>query len=95
MRLHRAAVIQRTTDWTDDDGLARDQPGSSQAEIYAALEGGNFLGRHAICTPPMNACQLRGMNVPPGTDQERRTMIADELAEEWAERGGPMEFDFW
>jgi Tfp pilus assembly PilM family ATPase len=42
----------------------------------------------------MNACQLRGLNVPPGTDEERRMMVADELADEWAERG-PMEFDFW
>jgi Tfp pilus assembly PilM family ATPase len=33
--------------------------------------------------------------VPPGTDQERRTIIADELAEDWAELRNPMDFDFW
>jgi hypothetical protein len=43
----------------------------------------------------MNACQLRSLNVPPGSDQERRTIIADELAEDWAELRNPMEFDFW
>jgi Tfp pilus assembly PilM family ATPase len=95
VRLHRAAVIQRTSPLSGDDALARDQPCSSRAEICAALQCGGFSGRDAICTPPMNVCQLRGMNVPPGTEQERRTMIADELAEEWADRRGGVEFDFW
>jgi Tfp pilus assembly PilM family ATPase len=95
VRLHRAAVIQRTSALRGDDALACDQPCSSQSEIRAALLCGGFSGRNAICTPPMNVCQLRGMNVPPGTEQERRTMIANELTEEWAERGGGMEFDFW
>jgi Tfp pilus assembly PilM family ATPase len=40
-------------------------------------------------------CQLRSLNIPPGSDSERRTIIADELAEEWAELKNPMEFDFW
>lgn len=95
VRLHRAAVIQRTSDWSGEDALAHDQPCSSREEIRAALECGGFLGRDAICTAPMNICQLRGLNVPPGTEQERRTIIGDELAEEWAERRGEMEFDFW
>jgi Tfp pilus assembly PilM family ATPase len=43
----------------------------------------------------MNACQLRSLNVPPGTDQERRTIIGDELAEDWAALQKAMEFDFW
>jgi Tfp pilus assembly PilM family ATPase len=94
VRLHRAAVIQRTTAWSGDDALARDQPSTSLGEISAALECGRFAGRDAICAPPMNVCQLRGLHVPPGSDAERRTMIAEELAEEWAERG-EMEFDFW
>ncbi len=95
VRLHRAAVVQRTSDWSGDDTLARDQPSSSQEEIRAALECGGFSGRDAICAPPMNVCELRGLNVPPGSEQERRTIIGDELAEEWAERRGQMEFDFW
>jgi Tfp pilus assembly PilM family ATPase len=33
--------------------------------------------------------------VPPGSDQERRTIIAGELADDWAELRQPMEFDFW
>ena len=53
-----------------------DQPCSSRAEIRAALECGGFSGRDAICAPPMNVCELRGLNVPPGSEQERRTMIA-------------------
>jgi type IV pilus assembly protein PilM len=95
VRLHRAAVIQRSSSWNGDDGLAMEQPIASVQEIRAALECGGFTGRDAVCSLPMNTCQLRGLNVPPGTDQERRAMAADELAEEWAEKKVAMEFDFW
>ena len=95
VRLARAAVIQRTSDWSGDDALGRDQPCSSRDEIRAALECGGFSGRDAICAPPMNVCELRGLNVPPGSEHERRMIIGDELGEEWAERRGQMEFDFW
>jgi Tfp pilus assembly PilM family ATPase len=95
VRLHRAAVIQRPTAWSGDDALGLEQPITSQPEIRAALECGGFVGRDAVCTLPMNVCQLRSLSVPPGTDRERRTMIADELAEDWAELRQPMEFDFW
>jgi type IV pilus assembly protein PilM len=95
VRLHRAAVIQRPASWTTGDGLATEQPVTSYPEIRAAVECGNFVGRDAICALPMNACQLRSLNVPPGTDQERRTIICDELAEDWAQLQKAMEFDFW
>jgi len=95
VRLHRAAVIQRPTAWNGDDVLAQDQPITSQPEIAAALDCGNFKGRNAVCALPMNVCQLRSLNIPPGSDQERRTIIADELAEDWAELHSPMEFDYW
>jgi type IV pilus assembly protein PilM len=95
VRLHRAAVIQRPSAWTGEDGLALEQPITSYPEISAALDCGEFEGRDAICALPMNACQLRSLSVPPGTDEERRTIIADELAEDWAELRNPMEFDFW
>ncbi|HEX5471337.1 MAG TPA: pilus assembly protein PilM [Lacipirellulaceae bacterium] len=95
VRLHRAAVIQRPVSWSGEDALALEQPITSYPEIRAAMECGDFRGRNAICALPMNACQLRRLNVPPGTAQERRTIIADELAEEWEELRSPMEFDFW
>jgi type IV pilus assembly protein PilM len=95
VRLHRAAVIQRPTSWKADDGLALQQPLTSCAEIRAALECGGFTGRNAVCLLPMNVCQLRALTVPPGTERERRTMIADELADDWADLRQPMEFDFW
>jgi type IV pilus assembly protein PilM len=95
VRLHRAAVIQRPTSWSADDALALEQPVTSYPEIQAALEGGGFIGRDAVCSLSMNVCQLRALNVPPGSDRERRTIIADELAEDWAECRQPMEFDFW
>ena len=95
VRLHRAAVIERPASWSGDDALAHEQPITSYPEIRAALECGGFSGRNAVCTLPMNLCELRGLNLPPGTDQERRTMAADELADDWAERRTPLEFDFW
>jgi Tfp pilus assembly PilM family ATPase len=95
VRLHRAAIIQRPASWSGDDGLALEQPITSYPEIRAALECGDFEGRDAIGVLPMNACQLRSLNVPPGSDQERRTIIADELAEDWAGLRNAMEFDFW
>lgn len=93
--LHRAAIIQRPASWNGDERLALDQPVTSYPELRAALECGQFVGRNAICSLPMNVCQLRSLNVPPGTDQERRTIIAGELAEDWAGLNHPMEFDFW
>ncbi|MEX2309474.1 MAG: pilus assembly protein PilM [Pirellulales bacterium] len=95
VRLHRAAVIQRRSAWSGDDALALGQPISSYPEIQAALECGRFSGRDAICSLPMNVCQLRGVKVPPGSERERRTMIADEVGEDWVEYSQPMEFDFW
>jgi type IV pilus assembly protein PilM len=95
VRLHRAAVIQRPVSWSGDDGLALEQPITSYPEIRAAMDCGRFEGRDAICALPMNACQLRSLNVPPGSDRERRTIIADELADDWAQLQKSMEFDFW
>jgi type IV pilus assembly protein PilM len=95
VRLHRAAVIQRPTSWTADDGLALEQPITSYPEIRAAIECGDFKGRNAISALPMNVCQLRSLSVPPGSDRERRTIITDELADDWADLRNPMEFDFW
>jgi type IV pilus assembly protein PilM len=95
VRLHRAAVIQRPSSWPGNDSLAMEQPIPSCFEIQTALECGGFEGKNALCTLPMNVCQLRALNVPPGTDGERRTIIGGELAEDWAELRQPMEFDFW
>jgi type IV pilus assembly protein PilM len=94
-RLHRAAVIQRPASWNGEESLALEQPITSHLEIRAALECGDFVGRDAICVLPMNACQLRCLNVPPGSERERRTIIEGEMAEEWSELRHPMEFDFW
>ncbi len=95
VRLHCAAVVQRPAAWASGDQLAWDQPLTSAPEIQAALGWGGFSGRDAVCVLPMNVCQLRGLNVPPGTDAERRAMITEELLEEWSERGREMGFDFW
>lgn len=95
LRLRHAAVIQRAHSWTDDDSLALAAPNSSEAEIRAALQCAQFRGRSAACTLPMNVCELRGLNIPHGEDHERRSMIANELADDWAGLPQPMQFDFW
>jgi Tfp pilus assembly PilM family ATPase len=95
VRLHNAAVVQRATPWPDEDGFGLGEPDRSDAEIRAALECGGFAGRSAACLLPMNVCELRGLNVPHGDERERRAMIANELAEDWAERSAAMEFDYW
>jgi type IV pilus assembly protein PilM len=95
VRLHKTAIVQRPTPWPDEDGLGLDEPDQSLAEIRAALECSDFAGRSAACLLPMNCCELRGLNVPQGDERERRAMIANELAEDWAERPAAMEFDYW
>ena len=95
IRLRHAAVIQRPSPWSDADALALDEPDPSWPEILAALECGDFRGRNAACLLPMNVCELRGLKVPQGDVHERRAMIANELADDEAERHRPMEFDFW
>lgn len=95
VRLRHTAVIQRSIPWTDEDTLAIAKPNSSEVEIRAALECSKFTGRSAACVLPMNVCELRGLNLPNGDDDERRAMIANELADDWADLPFPMEFDFW
>lgn len=93
--LRQAVVIQRPAPWPDVDSMAWAVPCASHDEIHAGRDYGKFVGRNAASVLPMNICELHGLTVPPGTDQERRTMIAGELAESWSERPSPMEFGFW
>jgi type IV pilus assembly protein PilM len=95
VRLGNAAVIQRPSPWSEADALALDEPDPSWPEILAALECGDFHGRDAACLLPMNACELRGLKVPPGDVDERRAMIASELADDEGEPTGQREFDYW
>ena len=95
VRLRHAAVIQRPAPWSEADALAVDEPDPSWPEILAALECGGFHGRSAACVLPMNVCELRGLKVPPGDEQERHSMIAGELAGEESAPSLPTEFDYW
>lgn len=86
LRWHRA-IVPHTL---DDEGRA--YPGE---ELLHALEvEGGFRGRVVACTLPMSATELRTVSVPPGSVQERRAMIAQEL-EDAAPTEEPREFDFW
>lgn len=95
VRLLHAAVMQRREPWSDGERLGASKPATSIGEILAALDSGRFAGRNAAGVLPMNACEYRGIHVPPGTDRERREMVASELADQWEDQPHPMEFDFW
>jgi type IV pilus assembly protein PilM len=64
-------------------------------QLREALDvSGRFSGRTVACTLPMSATDLRAMNIPPGSDAERRAMIAQEFEAAYAD-GVAREFDFW
>ncbi len=52
-----------------------------------------FRGRSAACGMSMSLTDFRSIVIPPGSDQERREMIAEDLAESGGL--GAIEFDFW
>lgn len=57
-----------------------------------------FRGNTAACTLSMSVAESRSMNIPPGSLQERREMIALELAEAGTPGSAPdggLSFDFW
>jgi Tfp pilus assembly PilM family ATPase len=59
----------------------------------ADLRGG-FSGRAAACVLPAVKTDLRAMNVPDGSDADRRAIIANELAAIGASAEG-RSFDYW
>jgi type IV pilus assembly protein PilM len=80
--------------------IARSREGGglpcSGDEIRRALEiHGGFRGRAAACTLSMSATDLRTITVPPGSEAERRAMIAQELESVYGANGVAREFDFW
>jgi Tfp pilus assembly PilM family ATPase len=95
VRLRHAAVIQRSSPWSELDDLAHGDPDPSWPEISAALECGGFKGRDATCLLPMNVCELRGLKVPQGDEYERKAMIASELADDENGKTADSESDYW
>jgi type IV pilus assembly protein PilM len=95
VRLRHAAVIQRSSPWSELDDLALGEPDPSWSEIWAALECGGFEGRNTTCLLPMNVCELRGLKIPQGDEHERKAMIASELADDENAQVSNTEFDYW
>ena len=88
---NRLVTHQITVERLENDG----QVAGDGERLREALEiCGQFRGRTVACTLPMSATDLRAMNVPPGTDAERRAMIAQELEAAYSD-GTAREFDFW
>lgn len=80
--------------------IARSREGGgvpcSGDEIRRALEThGGFRGRAAACVLSMSATDLRAIAVPPGSEAERRAMIAQELESVYGADDAARAFDFW
>jgi len=54
-----------------------------------------FAGRQAACVLPTGRADLRAINLPEGSEAERRAMIANELDALLGENAGRRVFDFW
>jgi len=57
--------------------------------------GSDFRGRVAACVLSMSSTEFRSLELPPGSDQERREMIAQEFASAGGPAADTIEFDFW
>src|SRR5262245_5571846 len=53
----------------------------------------SFRGQTAACGLSTTVTEFRSLNIPPGSAQERREMIAQELAQDRAGQTGDLEFD--
>jgi Tfp pilus assembly PilM family ATPase len=96
LRLRQSAVIGRSTPWPDDNAGMASPHVSSQRELFAALTcGEGFRGHRAACILPLHLYGFRGLRIPPGSPEERRSMIAAALQDAWDDVDEECEFDFW
>ncbi|HUQ71768.1 MAG TPA: hypothetical protein VM165_19720 [Planctomycetaceae bacterium] len=67
----------------------------SHALQQQVLRYRRFRGQTAACGISLSLTEFRSLTIPPGSDRERREMIALELAPDSGPRSEAMEFDFW
>lgn len=96
LRLRQAAVVGRRAPWPEDNAGMSSRGAPSASEIAAALDyGKRFAGSLAAFALPMHVYGFRGMHIPPGSLEERRSMLAAALQDGWDDCHDPCEFDFW
>jgi Tfp pilus assembly PilM family ATPase len=95
LRLRQGAVIARQSPWPDNEGVGVPLYASAQEIVAAINYGDRFAGHSAACTLPMHLYGFRGLHIPGGLLEERRSMIAGALADAWDDGGEACEFDFW
>ena len=96
LRVRQAVIIGRETPWLDSDSPAGSPAGASGLEVVAALSyGDRFAGTRAACALPMHLYGFRGLHIPHGSLDERRSMLRGALHDLWTESGEACEFDFW
>ena len=93
-RLARARIVRRAP-----GGEGNGSAGAAAqwwADVFRreSLRDG-FAGRRAACVLSASETDLRAMNLPEGTDAERRAMLANEMETIFAGNSGRRAFDFW
>jgi Tfp pilus assembly PilM family ATPase len=93
-RLACARVVRRPAPAEGDGSAGAAAPWWAEVFRRASLRHG-FVGRRAACVLSASETDLRAMNLPEGSDAERRAMIANELDTIFAGDAGRRAFDFW
>lgn len=97
VRLCASAVVQRDAVATAAEGGDHPlHPLWTSREIRAALAlEPRFRGRTSACVLSLNHTGVRMLSLPPGSDAERRSMIANQLLDAVGASIADCEFDYW
>jgi type IV pilus assembly protein PilM len=98
-RLAHARVLRRPVAESPLAGAA-DTQGDGVLDWWDQICGGQrlregFSGRRSACVLPAARADLRAINLPEGSDTERRAMIGNELEGLSGEDAGRRVFDYW
>ncbi|HID76451.1 MAG TPA: hypothetical protein EYP56_10695 [Planctomycetaceae bacterium] len=95
MRIAHSALMWRPAG-TAQGGGGADRSGWSSQDIAAALAlDFGLSGRQAACMLPMECSELCAVSIPPGSPEERRATVADELAQRYPDDAATRAFVYW
>jgi Tfp pilus assembly PilM family ATPase len=96
LRIAHSAVLRLAPPETSGNHGGASQFEWSSEDIAAAIAlDYGFTGRRAACVLPMECSDLHAFSIPPGTPEERRTMVAGELENVYGPDTAEREFAFW
>ncbi|MBN2477595.1 MAG: hypothetical protein JXB62_23510 [Pirellulales bacterium] len=96
LRIAASAVLRRSDVSVPQtpQGALKSQWPASRLKAALSLDVA-FCGCKAACTLPMSVTDLHALTVPPGSDDDRRAVVAHELSMVFRKDPQPREFDFW